>query len=57
MSLVFIKKSFSLNECIISEKQGEAFFGPCGPHISLKKAFGNFESMKTFALLIEIYLP
>jgi hypothetical protein len=31
-------------------------FGLCNPHISQKEASGNFESMTTFALLIEIYL-
>jgi hypothetical protein len=31
-------------------------FGPCNPNISQKEGSGNFESMTTFALLIEIYL-
>jgi hypothetical protein len=32
-------------------------FGPWSPYISLKDGSGNFESMTTSVLLIEIYQP
>ncbi len=35
----------------------EVVFDPCHPNISLTEAFSNFESLTTFALLIEIYQP
>jgi hypothetical protein len=56
---VVLTKKFQLEKMKSRLLRGAKFlviFGPCNSDISQKEASGNYESMTTFALLIEIYL-
>ena len=59
MSLVSVKKVSAQINTPAQRNEGDygTFFGRYDSYISLKKAPGNFESMATFVLPIEIYLP